>query len=99
MPQQGLIIYYLGRGTNTTIEPFPPDVAGKKAIDAGRSYYQNDMTVAKCLALCSSFAVPYIYAGLASGHGDQCFCGNELNTVPTDATNPCTAHCSGSRTE
>lgn len=57
------------------------------------------MTVSKCLGLCSSFAFPYKYAGLAGGHRDQCFCGNTLNTGPSDITNPCTAHCSGARNE
>lgn len=53
VPQEGVIIYYLGRGSNTTIEPFPPGfkmLAGRMTL---RSLDNGKIVVnLRCLMCC-----------------------------------------------
>lgn len=72
---------------------YTDNVDGKRTINADRDYPPvGDMMIEKCVGMCGSFALPYKYAGREAG--DNCICGNTLNTGPAEANNPCTMHCS-----
>lgn len=68
-----------------------------KTIKSPHTFSDPGMTIQKCQSYCSGFNPPYKYAGLE--FGDECYCGNNIQTSPAANQTYCTMHCAGDQTQ